>query len=141
MLIEPKVRSMLQDEVTLIQNKMMDKVIEALERQIADYSTFNNTTIDVIYVLIQLYDEHTKAIVDDILLPLDDPGDQRPLNSATFAMIVRRLNKRYCKFVYDISKERLPQIIAERKNAQEANKEEEPTTEPSFPEETQGDGE
>lgn len=141
MLIEPKGRSMLQDEVTLIQNKMMDKVIEALERQIADYSTFNNTTIDVIYVLIQLYDEHTKAIVDDILLPLDDPGDRRPLNSATFAMIVRRLNKRYCKFVYDISKERLPQIIAERKNTQEANTEEEPTTEPSFPEENQGDGE
>lgn len=141
MLIEPKVRVMLQDEVTLIQNKMMDKVIEALECQIADYSTFNNTTVDVIYVLIKLYDEHTKEIVDDILLPLDDPGDQRPLNSATFAMIVRRLNKRYCKFVYDISKERLPQIIAERKNAQEANKEEEPTTEPSFPEENQGDGE
>lgn len=141
MLIEPKVRSMLQDEVTLIQNKMMDKVIEALERQIADYSTFNNTTMDVLYILMKLYDEHTKEIVDDILLPLDDPGDQRPLNSATFAMIVRRLNKRYCRFVYDISKERLPQIIAERKNTQEANTEEVPTTEPSFPEENQGDGE
>jgi len=140
MLIEPKVRSMLQDEVTLIQNKMMDKVIEALEKQIADYSTFKNTTTDVVYMLMKLYDEHTQEIVDDILLPLDDPGDHRPLNSATFTMLVRRLNKRYCRFVYDISKERLPQIIEERKNNTEANTEEEPV-EPSFPEETTGDGE
>lgn len=141
MLIEPKVRSMLQDEVTHIQNKMMDKAIEALERQIADSSTFNNTTMDVLYMLMKLYDEHNKELVDDIILPLDDPGDQRPLNSATFAMLVRRLNKRYCRFVYDISKERLPQIIAERKNNQVLNKDEENSSEPSFPEENQGDGE
>ena len=141
MLIEPKVRTMLQEEVTLIQNKMMDKVIEALEKHIADYSTFNATTDDIRYILMKLYDEYSETLVHDILLPLDDPGDQRPLNSATFTMLVRRLNKGYFHFVYDISKERLPQIIAERKNNQAANTEEESTTEPSFPEETAGDGE
>ena len=144
MLIEPKVRSMLQDEVTIIQNKMMDKAIEALEKHMVDYSTFNATTDDVVYILLKLYDEYSKSLIHDILLPLDDPGDHRPLNSGTFTMLVKRLNKGYFHFVHDISKERLPQIITERKNTEEANKEEPDATsdpEPSFPEENQGDGE
>lgn len=144
MLVDPKIRVLLQEQISIIQGKMMDRAMEVFKK----YEDAPDTEkLDMFDTLMTLYNKYIEGLVDDILTPLNNPADQRPLTPVTFTYLVRRLYKGYARFVYDTTDSRLHQLKDEYYSNKEANTEEEPQptpeqeeegTEPSFPEESQG---
>ena len=140
MFVDPKARSLLQQQVSLIQNKMMDRAMEVFHK----YEEYEDVAkLEAFDTLMLVYNNYTNALIHDVILPLDTPGDSSHLRSAEFAQLVRRLNKGYANFVYDTTVSRLNQIMEEEKQKKILNdtsreESEEPT---SFPEEDQGAGE
>ena len=141
MLIDPKARSMLQEEVTEIQNKMMDRAMQVFYH----YEEVNDVEkLEAFDTLMLIYNNYTTGLIHDVILPLDVPGDSTPLRSAEFAQLVRRLNKGYANFVYDTTRSRLNQIMDEerqKKNLNNPSHDKADDESQSFPEENKGDGE
>ena len=138
MLIDPKARAMLQEEVTEIQNKMMDRAMQVFlyYENYEDVAKFDT--------LMLIYNNYTNALIHDVILPLDVPGDSAPLRSSEFAQLVRRLNKGYANFCYDTTRSRLNQLMEEerqKKNLNNPSHNQAEQTTQSFPEENKGDGE
>lgn len=152
MIVEPKVRVMLQEQISIVQGKMMDRAMDVYSAINSDYGKFsefieeNGNSKLLFDTLINIYNNYTNALINDILVPLEDLSDQRSVDSITFTGLVRRLNKGYANFVYDTTRFRLYQIMKEAINNKELNIETENTAqshneeEPSFPEENQGVG-
>jgi hypothetical protein len=141
MLIDPKARSMLQEEVTEIQNKMMDRAMQVFH----EYENYEDVSkLEAFDTLMLIYNNYTNALIHDVLLPLDTPGDSAPLRSSEFAQLVRRLNKGYANFCYDTTRSRLNQIMEEERQKKTLNNPSHNQAEQitqSFPEEDKGDGE
>lgn len=139
MLIDPKARSMLQEEVTEIQNKMMDRAMQVFH----EYENYEDVSkLEAFDTLMLIYNNYTNALIHDVILPLDTPGDSAPLRSSEFAQFVRRLNKGYANFCYDTTSSRLNQLMEEERQKKNLNNSFHDETEPqSFPEENKGDGE
>lgn len=139
MLIDPKALSMLQEEVTEIQNKMMDRAMTVFR----SYEETNDVEkLEAFDALMLIYNNYTNALIHDVILPLDIPGDSAPLRSSEFAQLVRRLNKGYANFCYDTTRSRLNQLMEEERQKKNLNNPFHDETEPqSFPEENKGDGE
>lgn len=117
-MIDPKARSMLQEQVSKIQHNMMDRALYVFSL----YEESNDVEkLQYFDTLMKLYNKYTEVLVHDILIPLDNPANQTPMNSSTFANIVRRLNKGYANFVYDTTKSRLEQFIAEEEQKKNLN--------------------
>lgn len=140
MLVDPKARSLLQEQVSLIQNKMMDRAMAVFHK----YEEYEDVSkLETFDTLMLIYNNYTNALIHDVILPLDIPGDSSPLRSAEFAQLIRRLNKGYANFVYDTTSSRLNQIMEEEKQKKALNNPPQGETgqSTSFPEEDQGDGE
>lgn len=112
-MIDPKTRTLIQTEITRTQNKMMEKALEAYSEH--QNSVFENITDRELFDgIMKVYNNYTEALIQDIVLPLDAPNTV-VFRSSEFATIVKRLNKGYANFVFDIGKERLLQFIQEEK--------------------------
>lgn len=136
MLVDSKARSLLQEQVSLIQNKMMDRAMQVFSK----YEEVNDVEkLEVFDTLIFIYNNYNTALIHDVILPLDTPGDQTPLRSAEFAQFVRRLNKGYANFVYDTTRSRLNQIMEEERQKKNLNNPSRDQSTDSFLEENKGD--
>lgn len=136
MVIDPKARALLQEQVSLIQNKMMDRAMQVFSK----YEEVNDVEkLEVFDTLIFIYNNYTTALIHDVILPLDTPGDKTPLRSAEFAQFVRRLNKGYANFVYDTTRSRLNQIMEEERQKKNLNNPSRDQSTDSFLEENKGD--
>ena len=112
-MIDPKTRTLIQTEITRTQNKMMEKALEAYSEH--QNSVFENITERELFDgIMKIYNNYTEALIQDIIIPLDAPN-MIPFHSAEFAVTVKRLNKGYANFVFDIGKDRLLQFIQEEK--------------------------
>lgn len=133
MLIDPKARSILQEQVSRIQHAMMKEAIMRCK--------FSEGTEEEIRqrfdIIMKIYNEYTDALLHDVLLPLDSPTNQVVLRSVEFAILVKRLNKGYAHFVYDISPYRLQKRIDEEIAKQNLNNIEEEPNDTPLPESNQ----
>lgn len=112
-MVDPKTRTLIQTEITRVQNKMMERALEAYNEY--QKSVFENITDREIFDgIMKIYNNYTEALIQDIIIPLDAPN-MIPFHSAEFVITVKRLNKGYANFVFDIGKERLLQFIQEEK--------------------------
>lgn len=141
MLMDPKARVMLQEQVSKVQEKMIDRAMEVFK----EYENYVEDEKRVAFdTLIKIYNDYTTALIHDILLPLDAPGDNSPLRAADFTQLIRRLYRGYANFVYDTTRSRLNQRIEEDKQKEILNNDSADVTtgeeEPSFPEENVEDG-
>lgn len=117
-MFDPKARTMLQNQVSIIQNKMMDRAMFVF----AKYEDYNDVEkLKYFDMLMNLYNKYTEVLVHDILIPLDDPGENIRATSSSFANLIRRLNRGYANFVYDTTSSRLQQLIEEEEHRKNLN--------------------
>lgn len=128
-MFDPKARTMLQNQVSIIQNKMMDRALLVF----AKYEDYNDVEkLKYFDMLMNLYNKYTEVLVHDILIPLDDPSENIRATSSSFANLIRRLNRGYANFVYDTTSSRLQQLIEEEEHRKNLNDKENPEQNPTI---------
>lgn len=135
MAIDPKSRTLIQEQISIIQNKMMDRIIEQF-KYLSGLTAFKEDYIKddsngFFEFLMKIYNDYNDALIRDIIIPLESPANQTPFHPVAFVQVVKRLNKGYARLVYDTTRERLMQLMEEEEAKKNLNDIEEETPTPT----------
>lgn len=131
-MIDSKTRTLIQKEITNTQNRMMDQALDVIDTLIyieeAELTNKGVSKREVFDMVMKLYNNYTEALLQDIIIPLDDPT-KPTLKSMDFAIIVKRLNKGLANFAFNIQEGTLINLIKEEQQRKELeNPQQEETT-------------